>query len=153
MGQYVQLPDNSKIDVRPLRESGIDVHRERVEIATSAPATSVVSVATIAAGGQATLNSAVVPAGYRGRLAQVLVASSVAFKAVVQSVVADVETTRAIWIETRRGWDFRPPTMDFLTVLAAGGGFDGFRVVVTNLSPAETADCYATFFVDVEEPA
>lgn len=108
--------------------------------------------ASVSAGGQATLDSAQISSSKTGKLMGLLVASSVAFKAVVQTVSDGVpSTTKAIWFSFTGGWDYKPPSRDFITVAhSAAAGLDGFRVVVTNLDTTRAADVYAVFYYDEE---
>lgn len=110
------------------------------------------SLAAVAAGGQATLDSNQISSGKTGKLLEVVVAASVPFKVLLQTVVNGIATTRIPWFTQVGGWDWTAPAKNFITVTESPtAGFDGFRVVVTNLDPTEPADLYAAFLYD-EEP-
>jgi hypothetical protein len=114
----------------------------------SAQLTHVTSVA-VAAGATANLDSANIGSGNTGKLLGLLVSSSVAFKAELQTVLNAVATTRAIVFSMNRLWDWKTPGRDFIAQAhSATAGFDGFRVIVTNLDTSEAADVYVTFFYD-----
>lgn len=128
--------------------SGTQTVRELVTAGKIVPA----SMAAVAAGGQATLDSDQISTGKTGKLVEIVVTASVPFKVVVQTVLEGVATDRMVWISQISGWDWTPPVRNLITVAqSAGVGFDGFRAVVTNLDPTESADLYATFCYD-EEP-
>lgn len=114
------------------------------------PQTSTSSAATVAAGGQGTIDSAQISADKTGQLLKVVVAASVAVKATLYTVAEGVVSAA---IMTEFGWsgrcELRAPSREFVTAAwGSGGGFDGFRVVVTNLDPTLAADIHAVFFWD-----
>ena len=116
--------------------------------AVSDPQTSSDTDAAVAAGGQATLDSTQISSGKTGKLLQIIVAASVPFKAVFQTVLNGVATSRVTYFTGpgERSWTFRPFSQDMYTVVEdAAAGFDGFRVVVDNQDTSEPADLYASF--------
>ena len=83
------------------------------------------------------------------KLAQVVMSSSAPFKARIITVADAAETERVVlfgkandtvlFVNTHRNYIQQGPV---------GAGFDGFRVEFTNMDNVETADFYATFFVE-----
>lgn len=111
----------------------------------------VTSQATVAAGGEATLDSTQIATNKTATLVAIIVTSSVPFKAQLRSVVDNIVTLDAcVWVSYDGGWDFRPPA-GFITVAhTPTAGLDCFRVVVKNLEVADPADIYATFMYTEE---
>lgn len=113
------------------------------------PQLTFVTTATVAAGASADLDSAQVTTDKTAHLLALVVASSVPFKAVLQSVLNGVATTKVVSFRPAgNSWDWSPPGGFITAVQDAGVGFDGFRVVITNLDTSEAADVYATFLYD-----
>jgi hypothetical protein len=109
------------------------------------------TLAAVAAGGQATLDSNQISSGKTGKLLEVIVAASVPFKVVLQTVLNGVATNRVIWFSQIGGWDWVTPAKNLIQVTeSATAGFDGFRVVITNLDPNRAADLFCTFAHDEE---
>jgi hypothetical protein len=108
------------------------------------------TVASVAAGGPADLDAAQISSGLTGKLIQLIISSSVPFKAELKTVTNGVETgTLVTWIG--RGVDCTLAHKKFITVAQnAGAGIDTFRVSITNLDTTSAADVYATFFYDEE---
>ena len=120
-----------------------------VQALTSLQRTLVQSVAT-AAGGSDDLDSGQITNGRTGQLLQLIVQSSVFFKAELQTVTNAVATTVAVFVGgPLDGVDHTPVVRTAFTIAhAAASGFDGFRVRVTNLDTSEAADIYVTFIYD-----
>lgn len=105
----------------------------------------------VAPSGTATLDSATVGSGKTGKLMRVVVSASVPVKAVISTVLNGTPTTRAVLFTSAAHpvVELVPPTKDFITQAeSVTAGFDGFRVVVTNLDNLTTADVYAAIFWD-----
>jgi hypothetical protein len=171
--QFIQVPPDStgkRVDMEELTVSGQVVQRQRFQIAgdtdvaiapvsatdglsVSSPLTtpnrSSVSSLSIAAGGQADLDSAQITNTLTGKLMQLLVSSSVPFKAELKTVIGSSGSVALVtWVAHRGEWAFTPPHKGFFTVLGGSPGLEAFRVTVTNLDTASAADFYATFLYD-----
>lgn len=139
-------PDGSATDMQASVSAPLFVRSDGVVSAQLTHTTQ----ASVAAGSSVNLDSAQIGTSKTGRLLQVIVAASVPFKAVLQTLANGVATTRVTWFSHTGGWDFKPASRELITATYdAGAGADGFRVVVTNLTTGTTAaDCYGTFFWD-----
>ena len=118
------------------------------QIHTTDPQVSSATDAAVAAGGQATLDSTQISSGKTGKLLRVVVSASVPFKAIFQTVLNGVATSRVTYFTGpgERAWPFIPFSRDMYTVAEdVTAGFDGFRAVVTNLDTSQAADLYASF--------
>ena len=103
----------------------------------------------VAVGGQATLDSSQVGVGKTGHLLMAVVAGSVPWKAQLYTVSDGVASSVvATWFSANPTPIFQRNMV--AVAYSATAGLDGFRVVVTNLSPNpnDTADLYASFFWD-----
>jgi hypothetical protein len=171
---FIQVPADAggkKVDAETLVVGANTVQRQRVQPA-GATATDVGRVtasegvsaslsvlsanrthstsASVAAGGQADLDASQISSGLTGKLVQVIIASSVPFKATLHTVTnATPSGVLVTWIG--RSVDTTLAHKKFITVAQnAGAGLDSFRVTITNLDTSEAADVYATFFYDEE---
>ena len=106
--------------------------------------------ASVAAGGQVDLDATQISSGLTGKLVQVIISSSVPFKAELKTVLnASASGTLVTWIGHQIDCTFAHKK--FITVAHnAGAGVDTFRVTITNLDTVSAADVYATFFYDEE---
>ncbi len=108
------------------------------------------SVASVAPGGTGSVDSAQISSGLTGKLMLAIAVSSRPFKVELQTVLNAVATTR----DVRFGWDgevkWIMPSKDFITQAEdVTVGFDGFRMLFTNLDTgAVSADMYGTFYYD-----
>jgi hypothetical protein len=168
-----------ELDTESLTVSGTTVHRERHQLTGTAdddiavitdtdpgatdhalvirPAaplsiqSNAASSSATAAGASDDLDSTQINTGKTGKLMQVVVSSTVAFKADIQTVADGVATTRAVFVGSPVFGPvvYEPPSKDTFTVAhSAAVGLDGFRVTFTNLDTSEAADGYATFVWD-----
>ena len=109
------------------------------------------SEASVAAGGQATLDSDQISSGKTGKLLEIIVSSSIPFKVVLQTVLNGVATSRITWFAFSGAWDWKSPAKNLIQVAqSATAGFDGFRVVIENLDLDRAADVYSTAIYDEE---
>jgi hypothetical protein len=171
---FIQVPVDAggkKVDADVLTIGANTVQRQRVQIAGSGAGdilqvtssgglpTSVAvlsatrthsTVASVAAGGQVDLDASQISSGLTGKLMQVIIASSVPFKAELKTVTNAVGSGVLVtWID--RSVDTTFVNKKFITVAEnVGAGIDTFRLTITNLDTAEAADVYATFFYDEE---
>jgi hypothetical protein len=106
--------------------------------------------ASLAAGGEVDLDAAQITSSLTGKLIQIIITSSVPFRAQLKTVTNGVESGALVtWID--RHVDCTFAHKKFLTVAHDGGaGLDTFRVSIKNLDTSEAADVYATFFYDEE---
>ena len=106
--------------------------------------------ASVAAGGEVDLDASQIGSGLTGKLIQIIVCSSIPFRAQLKTVTNAVESGALVtWFE--RNVDTTFAHKKFITVAQnAGAGIDTFRVAITNLDTSEAADVYATFFYDEE---
>ena len=157
MATFIQVPPDAggkKVAVRQYTDGADLLDRQLVELGYQSPQVAYVSQASIAAGGQVTLESPQVLAGTVGKLILLLVASTVPFKAELRIVNEGVPSmNKAVYVTgAERAWTFVPPGRDFFKVPGtASVGLDGWRVVATNLDISEAADLYATFLYDQED--
>lgn len=108
-----------------------------------------ISVVSVAAGGQATLDSPQIGDNKTGRLLGLIVSSSIAFKAEIRTVEASIPSVSQItWFALERGWDWQTPDRDLIRVAYTGLGLDAFRVIVTNLDTSQAADVYVAFIYE-----
>ncbi len=107
------------------------------------------SVAT-AAGASDDIDSAQITAGKTAKLIQLVVASTVPFKAELKTVTNGVASAvLATFVVGDFSYCFEPKTKEAFTVAQdAGAGLDAFRVTFTNLDTGEAADGYASFLYD-----
>jgi len=171
---FIQVPTDAggkKVDAETLVVGANTVQRQRVQPAgatatdigrvTASEGVSVSlavlsakrthsTVASVAAGGQGDLDASQISSGTTGQLVQLVVSSSVPFKAELHTVTNAVPSGVLVtWIGP--SVDFTSAHKKFITVAQdAGAGLDTFRVTVTNLDTSEAADIYATFFYDEE---
>ena len=171
---FIQVPVDAggkKVDAEQLTVGANTVQRQRVQPAGAAAtdlgrvtasegistSLSVLSAnrthstsASVAAGGQVDLDATQISSGLTGKLVQVIISSSVPFKAELKTVTNAVASgTLVTWIN--RHVDCTFAHKKFITVAQnAGAGVDTFRVAITNLDTASAADVYATFFYDEE---
>jgi hypothetical protein len=171
---FIQVPADAggkKVDAETLVVGANTVQRQRVQPAGAAAtdlgrvtasegvstSLSVLSAnrthstsASVAAGGQADLDATQISSGLTGKLVQVIIASSVPFKATLHTVTnAAPSGVLVTWIG--RAVDTTFTHKKFITVAQnAGAGLDSFRITITNLDTSEAADVYATFFYDEE---
>jgi hypothetical protein len=153
MKTYVALPADgigTKVDVRPVTVAGVNVVRQRVEIASSNPQCDRDSF-NIGAGQAHVFKSPAIPLGHRARLAGIEICGLAPWEADVQTVDNGNATVRAAVASALAiPYAFRPPTPDYITVTRGpGAGFYGFRVALTNLG--DDANFHVTFFYDDEE--
>ncbi len=171
---FIQVPTDAggkKVDAEELVVGANTVQRQRVQLSgeaaediavvnksegvnvslaiTSAKRTHSTS-ASLAAGGQADLDAAQITSGLTGKLVQLVLTSSIPFKAQLKTVTNNSESGALVtWID--RHVDFTLAHKKFISVAHDGGaGIDTFRVTITNLDTSEAADVYATFFYDEE---
>lgn len=172
---FIRVPPDStgkKVDMCQIDVGGDTVERQRVQLAGDAsdavaaitlsdgvpvsaaittPTVSHSSVSSIAAGGNADIDSTQMPVSLTGKLSQVFVSGSVPFKAVVKTVQNNVESGPLITRIASLSTDIKLVSKRFITIAySASAGFDGFRVTITNLDTSEAADFYSTFLYDVE---
>lgn len=168
-----------KLDTEQLTVSGTTVQRERHQIAGDSdtdiaivtptdpgptehglvvrPAgplsiqSSAASSTATAAGSSDDLDSTQIGSGKTGKLMQVVVSSTVAFKAVLSTVLNGSATPfmTLVGSPVHGPVIYEPPSKETYTVTEdVAGGLDGFRVEFTNLDTSEAADGYATFVWD-----
>ena len=172
---FIRVPTDStgkRVDTCQLDVSGQTVERQRVQLAgdasnavagitlsggvpisaaLSAPIYETIIASSVSAGGGTDINSTQIPSGMTGKLIQLLVSGSTAFRADLKTVSNAVESSNVITVVSNGIWDFKPVSKTLITVAYdISVGFDGFRVTVTNLDTAEPANFYVTFFYDVE---
>lgn len=135
---------------------GVDLHSEfdQTDICLESPARSSAS-ASVAAGATEDLDGLTIPLNFTGKLVSVIVSASVAAKWVIVSrdggVEVELGTLFTSGIHGGRPTEvFSPPSKRFCS-LDGSGVDENFRVKVTNLDAKNTADCYATFFIDEVE--
>jgi hypothetical protein len=104
----------------------------------------------LAAGGEVDLDAAQITSSLTGKLVQIVITSSIPFRAQLKTVTNGVESGVLVtWID--RHVDCTFAHKKFLTVAHnAGAGIDTFRIAMKNLDTSEAADVYATFFYDEE---
>ena len=120
------------------------------QAAPSDPKDSTASVATVAAGSTGQVDSTQISSGKTGKLLRFEASGGVPFKVELQTVLNGVATTRITRFGRGKDVEWDTPQKDFLTqVQDVGGGFDGFRLLFTNLDTGSaSADFYGTFFWD-----
>ena len=106
--------------------------------------------ASLAAGGEVDLDATQITSALTGKLVQIIITSSIPFRAQLKTVTNAVASAALVtWID--RHVDCTFAHKKFITVAQnAGAGIDTFRVTITNLDTASAADVYATFFYDEE---
>lgn len=133
-----------------------DVHDGRpmpVKDGMTAPTVVFATSSSLAAGGITDLDSNQIGSGLTGKLVAVLLTASVPVKGELKTVLNDVESSIILTMFARAGENalLPMPNKDFVTQSEdVTGGFDGFRLSVTNLDNENAADVYATFFYDQE---
>lgn len=119
---------------------------------TVSPQVSYATSSSVAAGGSAVLQSAQVTSAKTAYLVGVYVSSSVPFKAELATVSNGVasSTKKLVGFSRDLDWYFRPPGREFFSVAHdSTAGFDGFQVIVTNLTTGTTAaDFYMCVMYD-----
>jgi len=171
---FIQVPTDAggkKVDAETLVVGANTVQRQRVQVSGATPldiarvnaseglsvSLSVTSAkrthstsASVAAGGQVDLDAAQITVGLTGKLIQLVISSSIPFKAELKTVTNNSASgTLVTWIG--RHVDFTLAHKKFISVAQdVGAGVDTFRVTITNLDTSEAADVYATFFYDEE---
>ncbi len=120
------------------------------EIGPVSPQDSTASVAVVGAGSTGSVDSTQIGSGLTGKLLGFVAAGSVPFKAEIQTVLNAVATTRLVKFGRGGDIDWTAPHKEFIIqVESATVGFDGFRIIFTNLDTGSgTADFYATFLWD-----
>jgi hypothetical protein len=88
--------------------------------------------------------------GTTKKLSQVHAGSSVAMKCDIQSVINGVGTTIGVFFTPAGGsYTWKPPHRNYASVaFSANAGYDGFRVIRTNLDSADAADVYSNIFYE-----
>ena len=83
-------------------------------------------------------------------LRRVIAGASVPLKCEVQSVINAVGTTIGVfWTQAGQSYTWEPPHQDYCSVVfSANAGFDGFRVIRTNMDTSEAADVYSNIFYE-----
>ncbi len=136
--------DGSATDVSPLNGLPTD-------LALDDPQSSYGSVASVAAGASADIDSTQITTAKTGRLVAVVVGASVPVKAVLHAVTNAVAGS-ALAVGFTPAGESKPmpiPSKKFFAVAHdAGAGFDGFRLTVTNLDTTQVSDIHATFYWD-----
>lgn len=144
--QHVQVVGDAAADIaRTTASEGLSTSLS-VLSANTIHATS----ASLAAGGEVDLDASQITSSLTGKLIQIIITSSVPFRAQLKTVTNAVESAALVtWID--RHVDCTFAHKKFLTVAQnAGAGIDTFRVAIKNLDTSEAADVYATFFYDEE---
>lgn len=120
------------------------------ELGPVSPQTSTGSVTVVSAGSTGSVDSTQIGSGLTGKLLGFVAAGSVPFKIELFTVLNGVTTLRLV--KFGRGADvcWRSPHKEFITQAEdVTAGFDGFRLVFTNLDTGSgSADFYGTFFWD-----
>ncbi len=167
-----------KIDTEELSFSSVTVQRERMQIAgvlateiaavlATDPAasafgmivrqaalvssqTSVGTVATVAAGSTGSVDSDQLTSSVTGKLLGFEASGSAAFRVDLQTVLNGVATTRLTRISRGEGISWMTPHKDLFTqVESATAGFDGFRLLFTNLDTGSgNTDFHGSFMWD-----
>lgn len=115
------------------------------------PQFSALNSVAVAAGAEVNLDASTIPAATVGKLAGVLVASSVPCRWEIKTRDGAVLATIGVLFTTEPTLtiSWAPPDKLFATL--AGNGIDeNFRVTVVNQHPFNAADVYATIFWDEE---
>ena len=133
-----------------------DVHDGRplpVQEGMTTPLVTHDSALAIAAGSPSDLDSAQISSGLTGKLVAILMSSSVPLKGELKTVLNGVDSSVLLTMFSKAGQNgmMKLPNKEFITQAEnVAGGFDGFRLTVTNLDSENAADLYATFFFDEE---
>ena len=133
-----------------------DVHDGRplpVQEGMTTPTVTHDSGLAIAAGSSADLDSAQISSGLTGKLAAVMMSSSVPLKGELKTVLNGSESAVLLTMFSKAGQNgmVTLPNKEFITQAEdVTVGFDGFRLTVTNLDNENPADLYGTFFFDEE---
>ena len=112
--------------------------------------TSVATVATVAAGSTGSVDSTQLASSATGKLLGFEASGSAAFRVDLQTVLNGVATTRLTRVSRSEGISWQTPHKDLITqVESATVGFDGFRLVFTNLDTGSgNTDFHGTFMWD-----
>lgn len=88
--------------------------------------------------------------GNTRKLTKVVIGASVALKGEIQSVINGSGTTIGVIFSPAGGTaEWEPPHRDYASVaFSANAGFDGFRVIRTNLDASEAADVYSNLMYE-----
>lgn len=113
------------------------------------PVNSYDTTAAVAAGATDNHDSADLGGSTR-KLTKVVVGASVALKGEIQSVINGAGTTIGVIFSPAGGIaEWEPPHRDYASVVfSANAGFDGFRVIRTNLDASEAADVYSNILYE-----
>lgn len=143
-GQSVMDPANDAIRVNVVAGGGSGAP------SLESPQRAFASATSVAAGASTTLDGTQITSNKTGHLLELVVSSSVPFKVEVYTVTNGVAGTLSMAaVVLDRVWGWQAFARGLIVAPAdPGAGFDGFRVVVTNLDTSEPADVYATFFWD-----
>lgn len=176
---FVQVPPDSngkRLDTEELTVAALTVQRERMQItgaldveiarildtdpvaadyalvtrgaALVSPQTSFATVAAVVAGGTGSVDSTQLNAAVTGKLLGFEASGSVPFGVELQTVVDAVTTSRMMFFGLAISW--RTPHKDLISQAhSVGAGFDGFRLLFTNLDTGVgNADFFGSFFWD-----
>lgn len=133
----VRTANTGRLQVDVITGGGADTPTNPVSVA--------VTSAAVAAGASANLDTADL-GGTTKKLWGVDVAASVPWKAVIGGYEngASVETYTTLFGRAGESVSWKPPHRDFSQeAFSANAGFDGFRVVMTNMDNVSAADLYA----------
>ena len=167
-----------KIDTEELTVSSVTVQRERMQIAGAldteiaailasdpgagafgiivrqaalvSPKASVATVATVAAGSTGSVDSDQLTSSVTGKLLGFEASGSAGFRVDLQTVLNGVATTKLTRVSRSEGISWQSPHKDLITqVESATVGFDGFRLLFTNLDTGlGNTDFHGTFLWD-----
>lgn len=117
--------------------------------APTSPINSYDTTASIAAGSTDNHDTADLGGNTRD-LRKVIMGASVPLKGEVQSVINGSGTTIGVfWSAAGQSNVWEPPHPDYGTVVfSANAGFDGFRLIRTNMDASEAADVYSNIFYE-----
>ncbi len=120
------------------------------DAALDSPQTSVATVATVAAGSTGSVDSTQLSSGVTGKLFGFEASGSAGFRVDLQTVLNGVATTRLTRISRGEGISWKTPHKDLFTqVESATVGFDGFRLLFTNLDTGSgNTDFHGSFMWD-----
>lgn len=120
------------------------------EVGPVSPQTSTASVATVVPDATGSVDSTQITSGKTGKLFAFDASGSVPFKVELQSVLNGVATTRLVRFGRSGDVSWRAPHKEFITQAeSATAGFDGFRLLFTNLDTGSVgSDFYGNFLWD-----
>lgn len=121
------------------------------ESALVSPQDSEATVATVAAGSTGSVDSTQLSSGVTGKLLSFEADGSAAFKVELQTVLNGVPTTRITKISRGgQGVSWKTPHKDLISQAeSATAGFDGFRLLFTNLDTGSgSTDFHGSFLWD-----